>query len=127
MRMDELILKKGAEILFGKPANPINSQATAAIRQAVAGISEIREAHLPQCFAKDLSEEPAQVLVLVLSSSASPARVMERLGPQPHKIVPKGSYLDVLPVGPTHQFLGDVRRAGCEIYKAPHRPWWKFW
>jgi hypothetical protein len=128
MRMDELLLKKGSEIVFGAPATQaISAQAVAAIGKAVATIREIQEAHLPQCFAEGISEAPSQVLVLVLARSAAPGNVMHRLGPQLHKIIPKGVYLDVLPIGPAHQFVDAVRRAGCQIYRAPNRPWWRFW
>ena len=127
MRIDELLVKKGADVLVGAPETPLNPQTTAAIAEAVATIKGIREAHLPQCFIPGVSEAPAQVLVVVLAASATEQNVMSELGPRLHKIVPKGVYLDVWPLPLRHPVLGSVRKAGCQIYAAPQRPWWRFW
>jgi hypothetical protein len=52
---------------------------------------------------------------------------MGKLGPELTKIVPQGLYLDVWPLPPNHELLDAVRKAGCQIYKATSRPWWRFW
>ena len=127
MRIDELLVKKGADVLIGAPTHPVSPEATAAIAEAVSTVKGVREAHLPQCFIPGVSDAPAQVLVLVLATSATDQGVMGELGPLLHKIVPKGVYLDVWPLPPRHAVLDAVRKAGCQIYAAPSRAWWKFW
>jgi|SRR5437667_3460922 len=127
MRIDELPIKEGVEVLIGAPSNPINPDATAEIAKAVAATPGIQEAHLPQVFIPGASEGPAQVLILILSGGQSMSEVMGQLGPQLHKIVPRGIYLDVWPLPRSHELLPTVRNAGCEIWRAPKRPWWKLW
>lgn len=127
MRIDELLLHKNTNVLICAPANPINTQAKDNIATAVGKIKGISEAHLPQFSAPELSEFPAQVLVLVLTRWATPDGVMTQLGPELHKIIPKGIYLDVLPIESTHELVTPVRSAGCQIYKSNLKPWWKFW
>jgi hypothetical protein len=127
MRIDELLIKKGAEVMIGAPANPLNPEATAAVASAVSSTPGVLEAHLPQVFIPGVSENPAQVLILVLSGSTPVAQVMSQLGPSLHRIIPGGVYLDVWPLPRSHQLLPTIRNAGCQIWQVPKRPWWRFW
>ncbi len=64
-------LPAGTHILLGPPAKLIDSNLFRAIVRLAGSIEDIVEAHLPQCFAVGVMEEPSQVLVPVLKSSSS--------------------------------------------------------
>jgi len=127
MRIDELPIKNGVDVLIGAPSNPITPNATAAIVNAIAATPGIQEAHLPQVFIPGASERPAQVLILVLSGRRAMSEVMGHLGPKLHEIIPSGIYVDVWPLPRSHNVLPKVRSVGCEIWRAPKRPWWRVW
>jgi hypothetical protein len=130
--MEELRVQKGADVMIGRPANPIAPENVAAIAAAVATVPGVTEAHLPQCYVPGVSTAPAQVLVLVLSPGISDDAVMSQLQPKLRAIIPRGIALDVWPLDPRNELLSSVRATDCQIFSAPsnadsRRKWWQFW
>ena len=112
-------------MLFGAPAQPMEVKRSAAIAKAVALVPNIVEAHLPQCYMEGLGE-PRQVLVLGVRAKEDIPRIMEQLAPAINRVMPDGEFLDMIPFH-TASIPAGVRESGCEILRAPKRPWWKLW
>ena len=115
MPMDKLSIPAGTPLLIGAPARPMDSRISARRGALTASIDGIVEAHLPQMFAVNVMEEPAQVLVLLLRPDADVDEVLEQLGIGLSSVLPEGVHLDVWPIQTNHSMADDVRRAGCIV------------
>jgi len=115
MAMQRLSIPAGTPLLIGAPARPMEGHISAGIGALTASIDGIVEAHLPQMFAVNVMEEPAQVLVLLLRPDAEVDEVIEQLGAALSGILPDGVHLDVWPIQTNHSMADDVRRAGCMV------------
>ena len=113
--MQEINIPSGTALMIGAPAHPMDENISMTIGKLTDSIDGILEAHLPQMFAVNVMEEPAQVLVIVLREHADINRVTEQLGLGLTEILPKGLHLDVWPIPIGHLMLDDVRRTGCLI------------
>jgi hypothetical protein len=85
------------------------------IRSAVVGITDIVEAHLPQCFAKGFVDPPAQVLVLVLAANAQVSVVVPEVERRLSTVLPQGTFLDIFPLRYGAPSLKTIRAAGCML------------
>jgi hypothetical protein len=115
MPMKELKIPAGTTILIGSPAQPMKKTLSSAIGKLTGSIDKILEAHLPQMFAIGVMEEPAQVLVLVLTDQADFPGINEQLATDLPNILPKGMHLDVWPISLEHQLLDDIRGSDCQL------------
>ena len=84
-----------------------------AIAAAVAGIPEILEAHLPQCFIEG-DKTAQQVLIIGFKSQSEIPQAVEHLMNALHSVFPRDRFIDILPfeVG---EIPSGVREAGCQI------------
>jgi len=114
--------------MLGRPAQPMAQALSESIAQMVRGIAGIREAYLPHCFVKGVVEPPAQVLVLVLDTTADQQRVLSSLGDGLARVLPSGIHLDVWPMSDRDGLLDTVRGTRMHIHCVPppeRKPWWK--
>ena len=63
-----------------------------AIGEMVRGVPGVHEAHLPQCYVKDIVEPPAQILVLVLDAAAEQS-ALDLTGQGLSRVLPQGMHL----------------------------------
>jgi len=129
-----LNVPKGSRVLLGSPAKPMPSEVSTAIARAVAAVSGISEAHLPQCFVPGVMAAPAQILAITTTAGSATDVVLSGLEKALSLNLPAGHQLDVWPLAPNSEVLADVRAAGCQIFSATQpatgaqkRPWWRFW
>jgi hypothetical protein len=113
--MAELQIPAGTSILIGAPAHPMDEELSFAIAKLIASIDMILEAHLPQMYALDVMEKPAQVLVIVLDEKTDFGQINDQLGNGLSNILPKDMHLDVWPVSKGHQLINDIRSSDCKI------------
>ena len=131
--MQPFTVPAGTQLILGAPANPMPDDIIAAIAEIVSSVDGLLEAHLPQYFAPDAMEAPAQVLVLVLAPGADPRSVVEAVGRGVGSVLPEGMPLDIWPLSTRSALLKDVRRANCSIGTGAGggtpaaKPWWKLW
>src|SRR5438046_7101793 len=78
--MKPLTIQKDTSVFLVRPAKPMPQSVSDAITVMVRGIDGIREAHLPQCFVKDVFEPPAQILVLVLDPASDRTALLTTVG-----------------------------------------------
>ncbi len=112
-------------MFFGAPANPMPPNIATAISQAVAQVSGILEAHLPQCFVEG-DKEARQVLVVVIRNRGDHPRIAEELMGKLRGALPAGQFIAILPLG-SDSVPSGVREADCKIYPVERKPWWKVW
>jgi hypothetical protein len=115
MAIRELRIPAGVSLLIGAPAEPMSQEISTAIGKLAESIDGIVEAHLPQMFAIGVMDEPAQVLVVVISESASLGNIIDQLGVGLIDILPDGLLLDILPLGGGSTLINDIRGSGCRI------------
>jgi len=112
-----LLVPTGTAVYLGKPAKPLDSGLGAAIAGFIGSFPEVQEAHLPQCWAKGIMREAAQVLVVVLTAEASEPRAAQAIDSGVSRLLPRGTHLDVWLITSDHSLLGAVRKADCRIVK----------
>lgn len=80
---------------------------------------------MPQCFIEG-DAQARQVLVIGVRSKAEIPRIAEELMPGLNGAIGAGQHLDLLPFE-TSSIPQEVRAAGCEVFVASKKPWWKVW
>jgi hypothetical protein len=127
--MEAREIEAGTQILIGAPARPMPSAQSAAIAAVLAGVPGVVEAHLPQVYAPGAMNEPAQVLVVVLSRDADADATLHAINCDLARLLTEDSRLDIFPVTGDSGILRDVRAVGCRILGDARdaKPWWKFW
>jgi hypothetical protein len=123
--MSERTLKAGTNMHFGAPAKPMPEIMADAISQVVAQVSGIVEAHLPQCFIEG-DKEARQVLVIGVQRRGEIPRIAQELMGKLQLAFPPGQFIDILPFE-SGAVPSSVRQAGCQIFAADKKPWWKIW
>ena len=123
--MSERTLKAGTSMYFGAPAKPMPETMSDAVRQVVAQVPGILEAHVPQCFIQG-DKEARQVLVVGVARRNEIPSIARDLMGKLQLVFPPGQFIDIMPFE-----LGavpdGVRKAGCQIFAAEKKPWWKVW
>jgi hypothetical protein len=119
----------GTQVLIGAPSQPMPRAQQAALADALAKISGVVEAHLPQLFVTGAMTEPAQVLVVVLERDVNVEETMHEITCALAQLLTEDSRLDVFPLTKESGMLAGVRDAGCQILgaRSDAKPWWKFW
>jgi hypothetical protein len=115
MAVRKMNIPAGTALFIGAPARPMDNRISIAIGRLIDSIKGVAEAHLPQMFAVNVMEEPAQVLVLLLHRNANAEQVARELELGLPQILPEGAHLDVWPMPINHPMADDVRRTGCMI------------
>jgi len=123
--MSERTIKKGTTVYFGAPAHPMPKTRADAIAQAVAQVPGIVEAHLPQCFIEG-DEEARQILVVGVLKRGEISQIAQALTDKFQLIFEPGQSIDILPFEAGAVPAG-VRQAGCQIFAAEKKAWWKLW
>jgi hypothetical protein len=109
-------VRAGSAVYLGAPAVPMDSGLANEIASMVAACPEIVEAHLPQCWVKNVMPQAAQILVIVLETPES-AHTVRRLESEVSGILPKDSHLDIWSMTLGHSMLEAVRNAKCKIFE----------
>ena len=102
-------------MFLGAPADPLPRGITLTIAGAVSRWLGVIEAHLPQCYAPGVIDDPAQILVLVVRQGEAVRNLVARAGRELGNILPDGTHLDMWVIGADDKFLPIVREAGCRI------------
>jgi hypothetical protein len=123
--MSERTFKAGTQMFFGSPATPMPEIITDAISQVVAQVPGIVEAHLPQCFIEG-EKEARQILVIGIQKGSEIPQIARTLMGKLQLVFPPGQFIDILPYE-SGAIPGGVREAGCQIYLAEKKTWWKIW
>lgn len=101
--------------MLGTPSRPLEEALLQSIGTMLLSVGGVREAHLPQCFAVDIMERPAQVLVVVIESDASPENVMDEVLLGLTAVLPDDIHLDVWSMDPQHSLLASVQATKCRL------------
>lgn len=115
-RIKQVDVQSGTQVLIAAPANPIAPEIAAAIGSAAGSIRGVLEAHLPYCYIPGVTEESAQVLVLVLGRGVFADAVVQELGARLKAGVPQVLHLDVWPILEDDEVLSAVRATGCIVF-----------
>ena len=130
MGKDDTTLPSGTTLLIGPPTGAqLGAAERSALVTALAAVTGLVEAHVPQITAAGSNAPPRQVLFVVLDDDTRADRVTPALEKHLQQILPPGFVLDLLPLTQRHELLPAVRNAGSRIYTAPERSraWWRFW
>jgi hypothetical protein len=126
--VSERTLKAATKMYFGAPAKPMPEIMAGGIRQVVAQVPGILEAHLPQCFMEG-DKDARQVLVVGVERHGEIARIAQDLMGKLQLLFAPGQFIDILPFESGAVPPG-VRQAGCQIFKAEapdKKSWWRIW
>ncbi len=113
--MPPLKIPSGTPIMLGTPARQLEEALLQSIGTMLLNVGGVREAHLPECFAMDIMEHPAQVLVVVIESDASTENVMDEVLLGLTTILPEDIQLDVWSMDPEHSLLASIQATKCRI------------
>jgi hypothetical protein len=80
---------------------------------------------LPQCFIEG-DKEARQVLVVGVQRRSEIPQIADALMGKLQLVFPPGQFIDVLPFESGAVPAG-VRQAGCQIFAADKKAWWKIW
>jgi len=104
----------GSTIRFGAPAHPLPEDVRHKIKDGLAAIHGIVEAHLPLCQVMGMMAEPAQILIIVVSDHCVASEsVMQSVFDLVRFVIPPGQHLDVWPLGRGDSLLEAARKANC--------------
>lgn len=123
--MSERTINAGTSLFFGTPAKPMPEILADGIALVVAQVPGIVEAHLPQCFMEG-DEEARQVLVIVVQRRGDIPQIANALMAKLRLLFAEGQFIDIIPFADGDVPKG-VRQAGCQIFAAAKKPWWKLW
>jgi len=113
--MPLLTIPTGTPIMLGTPAAPMAEDLLQSIGTMLLSIDGVREAHIPQCYAVGVMEQPAQVLVVVIESTTPSEEVMDEILLGLSALSPDDIQLNVWPMEPEHSLLATVRATACRI------------
>jgi hypothetical protein len=126
--MRVLDIPKGTKVLIATPARPMPENESNALGELIRGIHGVKEAYLPYCHVQGMTEKPAQILVLVLDSTADVHSALKALGDGLFdEMKPGGEIIDVWPMTQTNPLLASIRGTRTHIHCAPppkKKPWW---
>jgi hypothetical protein len=117
----QLTVPAGSQVYLGAPAVPMDSAVVDAIASMVAAYPEVVEAHLPQCWVRNVMPRAAQILVIVMDGNET-ASAVTRLKSEVSGVLPKDSHLDIWPLTLNHSMLAGVRNAGCKLFERTRLP-----
>ncbi len=101
--------------MLGTPARPMAEDLLQSIGTMLLNVAGVREAHLPQCFAMDVMERPAQVLVVVIEPDVSSEDVMDEVLLGLTAVLPDEIQLDVWSMDSRHSLLASVQATNCRL------------
>ena len=113
--MPLLTIPSGTPIMLGTPARPMEEPLQQAIGTMLLNVDGVLEAHVPQCFAIGVMEQPTQVLVVVIEASASSEDVMDAILLGLAGLLPEDTQLDVWSMDPQHSLLASVQATNCRL------------
>jgi hypothetical protein len=120
-KADVIEIRAGTRVLIGAPSEPLNPRTTDQIADAVARLPEILEAHLPQCYIREIMRKSAQVLVIVVPDERASGSATVVLRHNLSMLIAPGMHLDIWPVLPNNSLLATIRSVGCEIYRSQEK------
>jgi hypothetical protein len=108
-------IERGTVVHLGSPKKP-DSDFALFLATTLAHFPEVKEAHLPQCFAPKTMARPAPVLVVIMDKPPEPLdgfshRISTELAPR----LAASEHLDIWYLSPHDSFLESVRKADCKI------------
>ena len=101
--------------MLGSPARPMAEALLQSIGTMLLNVDGVLEAHLPQCYAMGVMEKPAQVLVVVIESTASSEEVMDEILLGLAALSSEDIQLDVWSMDPQHSLLASVQATNCRL------------
>ena len=101
--------------MLGTPATPMGESLQESIGTMLLSVDGVLEAHLPQCFAIGVMRQPAQVLVVVIESTAPTEDVMDEVLLGLASLSSEDIHLDVWSMNPQHSLLASVQATNCRI------------
>lgn len=107
----------GSRVFLGAPVNSILQEAVDLLRNLVAKESGVIEAHIPQCYIPTIMTEPRQVLFVICSSRSSAEQSVSSITHHLAKSTLLCEMVDIFPLTITHELVGAVRNANCQIYQ----------
>lgn len=113
--MPPLNIPTGTPIMLGTPAVPMAEDLLQSIGTMLLSMGGVREAHLPQCFAVGVMDQPVQVLVVVLEASASSEEVVDEILLGLTELLPEDVQLDVWSMDTQHSLLASVQATNCRL------------
>jgi len=113
--MPPLIIPTGTPIMLGVPSRPMAEGLLQSIGTMLLNVDGVVEAHLPECFAMGIMARPAQVLVVVINSTASSEEVVDEILLGLSALALEELELDVLPISPEHSLLASVQATNCRL------------
>ncbi len=119
----------GAGVRIGSPAEPWPIERIQALRDRLALIPGVAEAHLPLWEWLGQAEGPRVALVVVGQKRADPNELMSRITSILPEVLPAGEHLDVIPLDDT-TVLRIVRGTNTQVVGPAipaKRAWWQFW
>ena len=88
---------------------PLEEALLQSIGTMLLSVEGVVEAHLPECFAMDIMERPAQVLVVVIESTASSEDVVDEVLLGLATVLPEDTQLGVWSMDAQHSLLATVQ------------------
>ena len=113
--MPLLTIPSGTPIMLGTPARPMAESLQESIGTMLLSVNGVLEAHVPQCFAIGVMDQPVQVLVVVIEASASSEEVVDEILLGLTGLLPEDIPLDVWPLEQGHSLLASIQATGCRI------------
>ncbi len=111
--MKQLNIPAGTQVLIAPLQSVPSPERTARLLDVIAACDGVSEAHLTQCFAIGVMEDPAPVLTLVLDPGKEIRSVLRQLASAP---VDADEDLDVWILRPNDPVLKTLRQARSRIY-----------
>ena len=112
-------LNDGTRVYFAKPSTPVAPGLIAALSHALAEISGIIEAHLPQYYAEG-DAKSRLVLIIGVHAETEIAAIIPRLAEELKTLIPAGEELDILPFA-AEAIPAAVRATQCRIFETAIR------
>ena len=113
--MPLLTIPSGTPIMLGTPAKPMGEALQQSIGTMLLGVDGVLEAHVPQCFAVGVMEQPVQVLVVVIEASMSSEEVVDEVLLGLTELLPEDIQLDVWSMDSQHSLLASVQATNCRL------------
>ncbi len=111
--MPNIDLKTGTNVIVGRPRKPLPHRQVKRVSALLAGIGEIREAHLPEMLAVGEAGSAQTVLFVVVEPAGAVATVRERIEAGLERALRRQLPLWVVPSG--HDLIDTVREAHCVV------------
>lgn len=86
----------GTKVYLGAPARPMKVELSVQIAKMLRHIPGIVEAHVPQCYAPGVIDNPAQMLILVVNPKAARSAMAAEIEKGLAMVLPVGTTLDFI-------------------------------